>query len=488
MLHGTGEGAITNVLGCFTLEIDTTTVIKVNANGYNGVMMRVNPGDSLTIMLRANDSGLRQLEGDDNLVKAFVKSLERYQFFSTVERLLNIYVDQYFPLNGKDSKIELGEFSSFFGSNHLEGVNLEMGFRTTNYFSRHLFLKGHSSYGFKDRKIKYGGSVEYSFAPKERYSYSFPVNSITLTHDYGSYKIGQQAFDMGIYEPTVTLNLQSNNKLLYKRFSQIKYTLENRHHFSCELSLEHNQIISSYLMPLLTATGVEVDKYTMAGMKLRLRYAPLEQLEDNNFTRKRLIGNTPVFVFSHTWYPKHFLGGDYELNKTEFGIYNRVGILRNGYIEGFLNVGKIWNKGVPYPSLLYANSNLSLFMQNNSFSLLDPMEFPLSEYCTLDLCLNTGGLLVNRIPLCSKLTEVLSLKCLWGHLSGGNNPMEADVIRIPKTVDWGTLEYDKPYAEVGIGIDNILSLLRIDYVHRLSYRNRANTHNRGFRLKLTINI
>ena len=47
---------------------------------------------------------------------------------------------------------------------------------------------------------------------------------------------------------------------------------------------------------------------------------------------------------------------------------------------------------------------------------------------------------------------------------------------------------DKPYMEAGVGIDNILTILRIDYVWRLTYRDHACTDRNGIRIQLHFNF
>ena len=47
---------------------------------------------------------------------------------------------------------------------------------------------------------------------------------------------------------------------------------------------------------------------------------------------------------------------------------------------------------------------------------------------------------------------------------------------------------DKPYMEAGVGIDNILTILRVDYVWRLTYRDNAGTDRRGVRIQLHFNF
>jgi len=42
----------------------------------------------------------------------------------------------------------------------------------------------------------------------------------------------------------------------------------------------------------------------------------------------------------------------------------------------------------------------------------------------------------------------------------------------------------KPYMEIGIGLDNIFTILRVDYVWRLTYRNLPGVDNSGVRVSL----
>lgn len=41
-----------------------------------------------------------------------------------------------------------------------------------------------------------------------------------------------------------------------------------------------------------------------------------------------------------------------------------------------------------------------------------------------------------------------------------------------------------PYVEAGVGIENILKVLRVDYVWRLTYRNLPNIDKSGLRISL----
>ncbi len=83
-----------------------------------------------------------------------------------------------------------------------------------------------------------------------------------------------------------------------------------------------------------------------------------------------------------------------------------------------------------------------------------------------------------------KLREVVSFKGLYGSLSDKNNPsLNNDLFRFP--TDALCRPMDKvPYMEMSVGLDNILTILRVDYVWRLTYRSTPGVDKNGIRIAL----
>ena len=97
---------------------------------------------------------------------------------------------------------------------------------------------------------------------------------------------------------------------------------------------------------------------------------------------------------------------------------------------------------------------------------------------------------MNRLPLIKRLRlrEVLTLRGLWGSLSDRNNPNKvSDVFMFPTDALCLPMG-DKPYMEAGVGLDNIFTILRVDYVWRITYREQAGTDCRGIRIQLHFNF
>ena len=151
--------------------------------------------------------------------------------------------------------------------------------------------------------------------------------------------------------------------------------------------------------------------------------------------------------------------------------------------------GKVWST-VYFPSLLWANANLSYTIQPESYSLMDPMEFANDTYGALDLTYFGNGILFNRIPGINKLKlrEVVTFKGLMGTLSNKNNPrFNNDILKFPVEAHAQKMR-TTPYMEAGVGIDNILTVLRVDYVWRLTYRDVPGVDHSGIRISLHFNL
>ena len=120
-------------------------------------------------------------------------------------------------------------------------------------------------------------------------------------------------------------------------------------------------------------------------------------------------------------------------------------------------------------------ANLSLIRQPETFSLITDMEFMNDRYVSLMTEWDLQGKILNRIPLLKRLKwrEHIGVNVLWGGLSDKNNPTLPENMRdgylmhLPD--DSSIMNSNEPYAEIRVGLHNILKFFRIDYVRRLSY-------------------
>ena len=75
------------------------------------------------------------------------------------------------------------------------------------------------------------------------------------------------------------------------------------------------------------------------------------------------------------------------------------------------------------------------------------------------------------------------LRGVWGKLSNKNIPSMNNGLFVlpPQTIKMN----NTPYMEAVVGITNILGILRVEYIHRLTYRDHPGVLKQGFRLDAT---
>ncbi len=217
-----------------------------------------------------------------------------------------------------------------------------------------------------------------------------------------------------------------------------------------------------------------------------VRFAPGETYVNTKQRRLPINLDAPVFTLSHTMGVKGLLGGQYNYNLTELGIYKRFWLKSWGKTDIYLKGGVQWNK-VPYPLLIMPAANLSYIISDEAFNMINNMEFLNDRYASLDVSWDLNGKLFNRIPLLKKLKwrEWLEVKCLWGTLTDKNNPFLAsnagDDLLMPFPEGSYVMDPKKPYVEVIAGIHNIFKIIHIQYVRRLTYIGLPTAQKNGVR-------
>jgi hypothetical protein len=107
--------------------------------------------------------------------------------------------------------------------------------------------------------------------------------------------------------------------------------------------------------------------------------------------------------------------------------------------------------------------------------MINNIEFLNDRFGSLMLTWEMGGKIFNRIPLLRKLKwrEILEFKTLWGTLSDKNNPYLAENQNSSRLMVFPSnsfiMDGKHPYFEFAVGVQNIFSLIQIEYVHRMNY-------------------
>lgn len=399
-------------------------------------------------------------------------------------KFINLLVTGYVP-TGKPSKVDIGPLNTMISANTIEGARFRVGGITTADLSKHVFARGYVAYGTKDHKWKYNAELEYSFLSKKKHSREFPMHSVRLESSYNLDMIGQHYLFTNADNVFLSLKRKENTLGTYRLENKLSYIYEHASGLSLTAGLKWERQESTPWMPFVDGYGHWRKRYSQSAFFVDLQYAPGAKFVQTSSYRLPVNMDNWVFRLSHEYAPRGFLGADFTTNKTEFCVKKRFWFSSFGYLDCIVKGAKMWSK-VYYPTLTWPNANLSYTIQPESYSLMNPMEFASDTYAEWDITYWLNGLLFNRIPLVNKLKlrEVINFKGLWGHLSDRNNPAKnPDLLRFP-ALSCARPMGNMPYMEISAGIDNILSILRVDYVWRLSYRHTPNAPDSGVRVAL----
>ena len=422
-----------------------------------------------------------------------VKRLEQMPGFKYVIFVLKAFIENFVETGTKEhpSKVDIGPVNTMISNNYIDGLRLRMSAQTTANLNPHLFFKGYYAYGFKDHRSKYMGEVEYSFNKKEYLPREFPKNSITFSYQYDVMSPTDKFLKTDKDNVFVSFKTSTVDQMSYVRNIALKYENETQFGLKTTVEVKHSTDEPTGGLAYITNDDQKtlVPEIQTMEASLAFRYAPGETFVNTKQRRIPVSFDAPVFTLSHTAGFKGVLGGEYNYNLTEIGLYKRFWFSSWGKIDMFVKGGAQWNK-VPFPLLIMPAANLSYILQRETFNLINNMEFLNDRYASLDVSWDLNGKIFNRIPLLKKLKwrEAIGFKMLYGHLTDKNNPMkhpgDSEFFLFPTRDGRPTsfvMDPKTPYMECSVGIHNIFKILHIDYVRRLNYLDHPDANKWGVR-------
>ena len=373
-------------------------------------------------------------------------------------------------------KVEIGRFYKFFSWNDIEGIRLRLGGRTNLKFSERLQFNAYGAYGFKDEKFKYHGQTNYILKRKHNRWHKI---SATYSEDYA--RLGQ-THELLTHDNLVLSIFSFKNpldKLLFVKKAHFLYEREWVKGFSNNMGFAHRRF---YAVPdafdFSTIGDVNdtlaVEKFTATEFSLQTRWGHKEPFYEYDFIRVPILANPyPVFTLDYTAGIKGFLKGDYNYHKLDFSMRHRLSH-RLGYTRYNIYAGKVFGTA-PYPLLRVHPGNESFLNNLNAYALMNEFEYISDEYAALWIAHHFDGLIMNKIPGINKLKirSFVIARGLIGRVSNTNR----NVILYPDDA----AAPSKGYAEVGFGFEAILKLFRVDFMWRLTQRDKPDIQKWGIK-------
>lgn len=441
-----------------------------------------------------------ELTKSESSMDAFINNLSQQKAFKYIIFGVRAFIENFVETGSQNhpSKVDIGPINTMISSNFIDGVRTRISAQTTANLNPHWFLSGYYARGWDSRKNYYKGELTYSFNKKEYLPREFPKRTLTFTSTYDVCSPSDKFMHTDKDNVFTALKWTKVEKMMFYNRQQLSFEREEEWGFRTTISLktEENEACGDLFFKPLSMVGMEdamigQGKFRTTEARIELRYAPGETFINTKQRRLPVNLDAPVFTLSHATGIKGFLGGDYDYNFTEASIYKRLWLNSWGKIDILAKGGIQWNK-VPFPLLIMPAANLSYIISDETFNLINNMEFLNDRYASLDISWDLNGKIFNRIPLLKKLKwrEWLGIKCLWGTLTDKNNPTLAanagDGMLMEFPEGSYIMDSKRPYIELIAGIHNIFKIIHIQYVHRLNYNHLPTATKNGVRLMMRL--
>lgn len=451
-----------------------------------------------------------ELTKSETGMNAFIHRIEQLKGFKYVIFGVKALVENFVETGDLNhpSKLDVGPVNTMVTSNFIDGLRFRVSGQTTANLSKHWFFSGYYAHGVNSHKNYYKGEVTYSFNKKDYLPREFPKRTLTFTSTYDVMAPSDKFMHTDKDNVFTAFKWAKVDKMMFYNRQQLQFDFEEEWGLKTtfELKTEEDEAAGRLFFQTLDshvdmASDINGLSEKMAGKylhngKMRTTELTLQfQLASGrtyiNTKQRRIPMNldAPVFTLRHTMGVKGLLGGDYSYNLTEAGIYKRFWMNSWGKIDTYIKAGAQWNK-VPYPLLIMPAANLSYIVQNETFNLINNMEFLNDRYASLDVSWDLNGKIFNRIPLLKKLKwrEYIGVKTLWGTLTDKNNPTleknAGDPVLMVFPSGSYVMDSKRPYVELVAGVHNIFKIVHVEFVHRCNYTYLPIAHRNGIRLMM----
>ncbi len=412
-----------------------------------------------------------QLTAKQSVLDSMWIELRRLPTFRAIKAVGETMVSGYIPTHRqrKESRFDIGPVYNILSHNHLEGWRLRLGGMITARLHPQHFLEGYAAYGFRDRQVKFNATYTYTFDEKERHSHEGPYSSVSLMAGYDLQTPGQ-AYD-NFDRDNIMMSSDKEFKAQYVSQAQLRLRKEWKSHVRFDSWVAGRRYEPAGLLVyeryLEDGTLQPVESFTEAELRVGLSFSPnVASGTRRRETQSNLRRDAPTISLAHT---AALLDGENLYHTTDFAADKRFWLGAFGHIDAKVAAGVVWNR-VPYPRLYIPSGNAGLFLSSNAFNTMEPMEFIMDQYVAFFATYHLKGWILNHIPLVNRLRlrEVVGFNILYGGLSTKNDPANdpTGLYRFPEhTRPFGTM----PYMEYSVGVENILSFLRVDFVRRITY-------------------
>ena len=401
-----------------------------------------------------------ELNEEENKIYTMVDTVTNMPAFRNLYDMIVLITTGYYTTKYFD----FGPFTRTYSYNGVEGHRFRLGGRTSNKWNDKLRLYGHLAYGTLDEKFKYELGMRYILKknPRKAIDISYKNDMEQLGASVRAVKQDNIISSVFRSDPNMSLTMVEQYKVgfMYEYFNGFSNTITFRRRNLFPLN-DQKFIIYDDNKTIIK------DNITTSEIEIKTHFAYKEVFFVDKFNRKSIGTKYPKFNVWYAYGIPNLFKSQYEYHKLQISMRQRFNVGSIGYTKYIVSWGKVWGE-LPYPILEVHPGNETWIYDDFAFNRMGYYEFISDEYFMANVSHNFRGLFFNHIPLIRRLKwrEVIYGKVLMGHLS--------DVNLQYSNFPANTTKITEPYYEVGVAIENIFKLIRIDASWRLSYLNKPN--------------
>jgi hypothetical protein len=408
-----------------------------------------------------------ELSKTERGIYKMVDTLLQLPAFKRTTRIINFVSTGYLGIG----KVVIGPWQNWISGNRVEGTRVRFDLGTNGNFSKKVVFHGYAAYGFKDQKWKGEFDAMYLISKSPRsYIYGAYINDFDYGQNYYDEISSDNIFSLAIRKKGVPI------KFIKQEAYQLDGFKEWRNGFSVLASGKHKAY-----NPILNLPSKEIfahnggDPLTTFEGSVRLRFAYLEKFLENSFYRTSLGSPFPIIEAKYTKGISGIYNSAYDYHKLTAGISNYKKIPPFGSIYFNVFGGRTFGT-LPYVFLDIAPGNEIHYYNRSAFNMMNRYEFIHDRYTGINFEHNFGNGIFRWIPITRKLgfRQFWTAKTLWGSLSESNKKLNFQGDHPFQSLNGRT------YLELGTGVDNILRVLRVDFVWRAMPTNVSTTYSKRF--------
>ncbi len=421
----------------------------------NPVVMRDVPSRDADYWDQARPYKLTEREqGIFDMVERF-KQQPFYKWTYGIVRALTVNYIEVVP-----NYFEFGRWARTFAFNNTEGLRVQLGGRTMINFSKKLRLGGYIGLGLKDLVPKYQLTAEYMLGREKTRKLTLDIQK-----DYIQFSSGTGIFTaQNMFSSILVRDHTNRQSMMFS--AALNFDYEFHPQVNALFQLRHYRIWNNDIVPFIRPDGSVLQSFSVNQFYSSFRFSAKDQrVSRNYFTKTYMFTKYPVLDLDFTGALKGITPDDVGYIRASAALEWKTPSNAIGFGRLKLEAGAVFGS-VPFQLLKLHEGNQTFFLDRSAAACMDYYEFLSDRWVTGYYEHNFNGFFLGKIPLIKKLDlrEVATVRFAWGTISPDNK--ENAPLRLPE----GAKTLEKPYVEVGVGISNILRILRVDAFWRLTHR------------------